>query len=494
MSTGLPVVENELGMKRARRQRNTGTGGVDSSLRMPLARTSDAFRNSLFLVIVINISAIHMYMGPIRLIRPALILVGFAVLLALLHPPVAAWKNITMSYPSRLVIVFFALACGSALFGLSPVGSALFILNVYIKNLILFFVLVIAIRNVHDLAWLMWSFVVSVGVLVGLALTVLDLKTTIQGLARLEGGQGSFDANDIGMILVMAIPLALLFFYSGRWLTRMLCLGIIVGIAATIALTGSRGAMIGLAVVGIAILVVLRRISVARRAGILAAVVIALFFAAPDGYWKQMGTLFNLKEDYNFAVDYGRKGIAQRGVGYMLRYPLLGVGIANFGRAEGTLSPIARARRGEGLSVQWIAPHNTYVQVGAEMGVTALIIWLSLLFGGSVGLWRLRKRIPASWEHESAERKFLRDACLFLPISFIGFAVTSLFLSHAYTVIAYIVFAFFGGVHLLVHNELRKDLPPGTSGSRRKRRGEGSRAFRSVRAFAEASEPKPLSG
>ena len=84
-------------------------------------------------------------------------------------------------------------------------------------------------------------------------------------------------------------------------------------------------------------------------------------------------------------------------------------------------------------------------------------IWLSLLLGGTIGLWRLRRRIPPSWDYESPERKFLSDACLFLPMSFMGFAVTSLFLSHAYTVVAYIIFAYLGGLHLLVHTELQKD-------------------------------------
>src|SRR5688500_17052123 len=135
-----------------------------------------------------------------------------------------------------------------------------------------------------------------------------------------------FEANDIGMILVMALPLALLFFFNGKPLTRMLSLGTMIGIPVTIALTGSRGAMIGLVVVGIAILITLRRISLIKRASILAAVAAGLVLAAPDGYWKQMGTILNLKEDYNLSEEYGRSGIAKRGVVYMMGRPLFGVG------------------------------------------------------------------------------------------------------------------------------------------------------------------------
>ena len=461
-------------------------------LRVPLTPTADAVRVCLFGIMMINISAIQMYMGPVRYLRPGMTFLALAVLLALLKPKLVDWKNMTASYPSKWVLVFFGLACGSAVFGLSLGGSASYILNVYSRNLIFFFLIVIAIRNIHDLALLMWSFVASVGVLVVLAQTVLNLELTREGLGRLEGGQGMFDANDLGMILVMALPLAVLFFFNGKPLTRMLSLGTMIGIPVTIALTGSRGAMIGLCVVGLTMLVTLRRISVIKRVSILVAVAAGLFLAAPQGYWKQMSTLLNLKEDYNYSVDYGRKGIAKRGIGYMLGRPLFGVGVANFPRAEGTISPIASARMSQGLSVEWIAPHNTYVNVGAEMGIPALIIWLSLLFGGTIGLWRLRRRLPPSWAHENAERKFLGDACLFLPISFLGFAVTSLFLSHAYTIVPYVIFAYLGGLHVLVHKELRADPTQGALAVPSVDAGHRPGSFRGVRRRGGLAMPKPM--
>lgn len=491
----LPVPRDALRPNRRQSPRRWGNpSAAAASLRVSLTPTADAVRICIFGLMMVNISAIQMYMGPVRLLRPGMTFLALAFLLAVSKPTLVAWKNMTASYPSKWIMVFFGLACGSALFGLSLGGSASYILNVYSRNLLFFFLIVIAIRNVHDLALLMWSFVVSVGALVVLAQTVLNLEVTREGLGRLEGGEGMFDANDLGMILVMALPLALLFFFNGKPRTRMLSLGTMIGIPVTIALTGSRGALIGLVVVGLTILVTLRRIAVVKRVSILAVVAAGLFFAAPEGYWKQMSTLLNLKEDYNYSVDYGRKGIAKRGLGYMLGRPLFGVGVANFPRAEGTISPIASARLSEGLSVEWIAPHNTYVNVGAEMGIPALIIWLSLLLGGTVGLWRLRRRLPPSWEHESAERKFLRDACLFLPISFLGFAVTSLFLSHAYTIVPYIIFAYLGGLHLLVHNELHMGPMEGALAVESGSGGHGAGAFRPIGQRGGLVAPKPMAG
>jgi len=201
----------------------------------------------------------------------------------------------------------------------------------------------------------------------------------------------------------------------------------------------------------------LGRIALSKRMAGIAALLVALATAAPEGYWNQMGTTFNPETNYNFNTDYGRLNIAKRGIGYMLRYPVFGVGMANFGRAEGTISELSAQRARAGLSVPWIAPHNTFVQVGAEMGIPALLLWLGMLWAGTVGLLRLRKRIPKAWERQSGERRFLRDATLFLPISFLGFATTSFFLSHAYTPPFYILLAITAGVVALTRKELAAD-------------------------------------
>ena len=46
---------------------------------------------------------------------------------------------------------------------------------------------------------------------------------------------------------------------------------------------------------------------------------------------------------------------------------------------------------------------------------------------------------------------------MLLPLSVLGFVVTTSFSSHAVIQIAYTLFAFMGGVHLAVRNELDQD-------------------------------------
>lgn len=416
----------------------------------------DALRLSAFSLVIVTLTAVHMYLGPLQHARPSFTLLILVAALMVLKPATVRWANLREGWPPKVVGGLLFMAVGSAVFGLSFGGSTRFIIEIWWKVLVFFVVLTVGLRHVKDLAVLIWSYVWSNAILFILSVTVLELEPTREGLGRLEG-HGMLDANDIGMVMLMGIPLALLMVFNSGRVGRAIAWLALVGSPVTIALTGSRGAMVGLAIMAPAMFFALGRIKLAVRVGGGALLFLALALAAPSGYWKQMSTILDPSKDYNITTEYGRIGIAKRGVGYMLRYPFFGVGVANFPRAEGTISPIAKRREMEGLSVEWIAPHNTYVQVGAEMGIPALLLWFFMLYSGTLGLLKLRKRTPAEWEYQSADRRFLRDACLFIPMSYLVFAVTSYFLTHAYTTPIYILMAITTGVVVQVRRELKID-------------------------------------
>jgi len=415
----------------------------------------DLVRGPIFVVMLVNLTFIHSYLGPLAKIRPALLSMLVAAVAILLNPALVRWSNLNESWPAKAILWFGVVIMGSVVFGISTGGSLAFIVSIYWKILVLFTLMVICVRDTKDLALILWAFVISIGTLVVLSHTgVMSFRTT-DGLARLTG-EGIYDANDLGMILLMGLPLGFLFFFNSRRLGRVISVLVIAGVPATIALTGSRGAFLGLAVVAPFLVLATARLGFLKRAISVVVLLGAVAIAAPAGYWVQMQTIITPEADYNRTDTYGRVEIAKRGLGYMMKYPVFGVGIDNFARAEGTISPIARSAFA-GQALAWVAPHNTYVQVGAETGVFGLLIWLALMGGGTVGLVRLRRRIPVSWESESVERRFLREVCLFLPISFLAFAVTSYFLSHAYTAPFYFLLAFFSATYILVHREFAID-------------------------------------
>src|SRR4029077_16062919 len=121
--------------------------------------------------------------------------------------------------------------------------------------------------------------------------------------------------------------------------------------------------------IAVALFIVARysAIPLGRRVLVTAVVAAIVVGTASSQYWEQMGTIVS-DTDYNRTEESGRMQIWARGLGYMLENPLFGVGPNNFQTAEGTLSPYAE-RQQFGVGVRWNAAHNSYIQVGAELGV-----------------------------------------------------------------------------------------------------------------------------
>jgi putative inorganic carbon (HCO3(-)) transporter len=127
--------------------------------------------------------------------------------------------------------------------------------------------------------------------------------------------------------------------------------------------------------------------------------------------------------DYNQTAETGRLQIWSRGIGYMLQNPVLGLGPGNFQTAEGTLSPMAE-RQQFGIGVRWNAPHNSFVQVAAELGMPGVALYVAVIV--------------------SAFRALRRSADPLTPAliaSLLGFVVGSFFLSLAYSEMLYTLVA-----------------------------------------------------
>jgi len=128
--------------------------------------------------------------------------------------------------------------------------------------------------------------------------------------------------------------------------------------------------------------------------------------------------------------------------------------------AEGTISEIAKESE-TGAGVAWRAAHNSYVQVGAEMGIPGLLLWCGVVFGSVVGCYRLRRRMPERWLRGTPDERFLSRAATAIPIAMLGFATSAFFVSHAYADEVYVLAALVCGLSIEVGRRL-----PAVRGSR----------------------------
>lgn len=432
----------------------TGAGSGNTSGVTPLVWPREPLAVVLALLIFFTIGRAHQHFSILGTVRPALLLFLAAIGYALLKPSAIDVDNLRRSWPPKVVLALAVLACLSIPFGISVGSAGSFMVRAYSKVLITFFVIVVAMRRTDHLYLFVWSYVAACGFLVWVTVFFFDLSAT-GGMYRLNNLY-TYDANDMGVVLTAGLPLCIVLFHnSGRW-GRLASAAILLGIGASLARSGSRGGFLGLLAVGIALLLMLRHVSILKRAAFVGVVAAGLFAMAPQGYWEQMETLTEPTEDYNWEDEFGRRKVAKRGLGYMMDHPLFGVGVGNFPRAEG-LGEVGQYRARMNMPYKWSASHNSFVQAGAEMGIPGLVLFCSLVFGGMIGMMRLRRRFPPWWRKSRGERRFLWDLSLYLPVSLVGFAVSGFFVSFAYLDVIYVLTAFVAGVYLMAERRLRDD-------------------------------------
>ncbi len=420
-------------------------GGAVSQ-RVVTRSSIDAVRMLVAASLLGTTSHIHQHFPFLSSLRPILLLVILAVFVALLNRESLRTEHLWTTKPPKLIAGLAIMACISAVGGISLGGSASFILFEYSKVLILAFLLILSIRNSWDLLVFVWAYVVAAGVLSYLSIFVFPMnQPSSDRLSRIISGY-AFDANDIGLVVLIGFSLSLLTFNVSGKTGRLVSTVVMVGIGITLAKTGSRGAFVGLIGVALAIILLVRTIGIGKRVGLILIPAAALFLAAPAGYWDQMNTIRHPQEDYNWNDETGRMLLWQRGMEYMMSRPLTGIGIDNFARAEGTRSERAINWNPTLPGIRWSAAHNSFLQAASEMGVPGMVLFTSLVLSTILLPLSLRRRIPRSWVRGDLEQRFLLCATNYLPVAGIAFATSGFFVSFAYIDPVYILGAFAAGL------------------------------------------------
>lgn len=416
----------------------------------------DPMRLSVCLLIVLVVSRFHQYVPVLAKARPLVVLTFLAAAYAFANPRLLSRDSVYSSWPAKALIGLLILACLSVPFALSLGNSGKFVIEVYIKNIVLAFLIIASARSTRDLYAYAWAYVIGALILTYYALFFYDLARygsnfSYQRLA----GFATWDANDVVLVLMTALACSLLVFQVARPTGKVVALLALAGIGATVARSGSRGGFLGLVAVGGALLFMGGGISLMKRLVTIAVVAFGLAVWSPPGYWDQMKTLLKPTEDYNYHSKDGRKEVAKRGFSYMMKNPITGLGIGNFEKAECTISEKARSTPA-GYGLRCTPPHNSFVQAGAELGVPGLLLWSSIPIVGIFSLIGLRRRLPARWSRGTREERYLKLSGTYLAIACIGFIVTSFFLNFAWLE-PYYVLAAFVAAYMTVANRRAQD-------------------------------------
>ncbi len=371
-----------------------------------------------------SVGRVHQLFPVLALVRPAILTGLLAIVIYLVDPlPIRRARLIWGPATKYLValLVWMMLSVPGALVR----GTSFdLVFDSFVKTVLMFVVVIGAVRGPRDVERLVAAYLVGATLYAAVVLTRFDLGGDNWRLGRLY----YYDANDFATFAVSAMPFGLYFIHAGRTLrARALAAVALSLLALAFVNSGSRGGFVALVAVIVFIVARYRSIPFRWRVGATAFVAVVVFAAASDRYWKQMSTILS-DADYNRTEETGRLQIWSRGIGYMLQNPILGVGPNNFQAAEGRLSAFSD-RQQLGIGVRWNAPHNSYLQVGAELGVPGLVIFV-LLIGSAYAALRRSHTCERARAGSGADRPGLAPA---LTASLLGVVVGAFFLTLAYS-------------------------------------------------------------
>lgn len=322
------------------------------------------------------------------------------------------------------IVLLVALSVPGSLY---PGLSMSFLMKDYVRSVLLMVLVAASVRGLADLRRFAW--VQLAGVTLFSAVIVARAEMGADGRLR---DLAYYDANDLAMLIVCSLPLILLLWRRPAGLVgRALLAGATVFLMVTLGKTGSRGGFLGFLAVAAYLLLRLRGISGAKRVATVAVLVTMLGLLASDQYFDRIETILHPSTDYNWSgkSETGRMEVWKRGIGYMLDHPVFGVGASAFQVAEGTLSTEARERERYGgrQGFKWSAAHDSFIQIGAEVGVLGLIAFTALL-------WRTFRVLARVQRGSDGEAVVVAQI---LTGSLIAFVVTAIFLSQAYSAYLY---------------------------------------------------------
>ena len=302
-----------------------------------------------------------------------------------------------------------------------PTGALSFLLQIYFKSLVIFWLLLntlVTRTRIRRIAW---------------ALTAMSVPLAIAGVrhfligdflgdeGRRAGRIAGFDApltsnpNDLALMLNLLLPLAVaLLLMTRRPMVRLALAGAIALDVAGVFATYSRGGFVTLAAILLVYLWKFRGRPERRWAwglvgGLLALVLVGLPLLLPVSYLDRLNTITDIKADTTGSAE-ARWSDAWAALRVISRHPIVGAG-------PGQNILALNDERG----ARWKEIHNVYLEYAVDLGLPGLALFVTL--------WALSLGATALVQRESRGRPGSSDLFYLaegVQVSLIAFAVAGM--------------------------------------------------------------------
>jgi O-antigen ligase len=322
-------------------------------------------------------------------------------------------------------------------------GSFQLLTQIWLKTLLIFFLLTQTLVSLRRIRAILWAIVLSE--LAVSAYSVLNPSRSSWVGDRMSGvNQGILGWNFLGIAAALTIPyIAALFIDRPSFVKSCLLAATTFAMLWMLVLTASRS---GVLTVMFSILVtavmVLRDTVRGKAIGVLLVVaLVAAICVAPGVFWNRMQTIWSdSSPTTNDAAsaemsEQGRSEVLIHSIQYTLQHPIFGLGLGNFEVVNG---------EEVGQASAWVGTHNSYTELSSEAGIPALLVFVALLF---VTMGSMRRIGQTDFEGpEGAELSRMSRATF---ASLLSFMAGGLFAHIAYEYYLYYPIAIAAGVQYL---------------------------------------------
>ncbi len=329
------------------------------------------------------------YLAPLHLTFVFGVCAGLTYLGALL------WGHVRLLWTRELTIVLLLTAwyIAGVPFALWRSGSFQMLTDVWLKTLLIFFLLTQALVTLERIRKLLWAIILSELAVASLSV-VLSSKAIWLGDRMLGFNLGILGWNFLGIAEAVTIPyMAAIFVARRAVLETSVLAAALISMTWMLVLTASRSGFLDVVFsTALTSLLVLRGSLRGKIIG--AAIGLALVVAislAPQVFWERVGTMWDgpgasTNKDAASAreSEEDRLTLLTRSLEYTLEHPMFGLGLGNFVVANGT---------DVGRPGAWVGTHNTFTEISSEAGVPALFLFLGLLATALRNIKRIGKTL-----------------------------------------------------------------------------------------------------
>lgn len=322
-------------------------------------------------------------------------------------------------------------------FSLWPGGSFGTIFNVFVKALIIFWLLGRVVNSVHRLGTVAWllsliSIPLSLSAVMAFLHGGMGNADLTHGLERITGYDAGLTSNpnDLALMINLTLPLTVGLLLSAR--RKVVCVSLaLVALLDVVAvvLTYSRGGFITLIMIVGAYLACLKGRARIGLVMILLSFGLVAIPMIPSGYWSRLDTITDIQADRTDSAQQRWAGMVDA-TKIVAAHPVIGAGA---GMDILALNEV----RGD----TWRHVHNIYLEYAVDLGIPGLLLFLLLYYRALKSASAARRLAAGRAEHARFYR--LSEG---IWIALIAFGVSAFFHPVAYE----FYFYYFAGLAVAV--------------------------------------------